>query len=865
MAEELEQRKQKVFEFIKNKRKWLIILALIVIISFSFYVRTLPVKNLQGKYLIDPDAHLFLRYAQYINEHGTLYEKDPLRYYPLGFNTKQETIFLPYFVVFLYKISKIFSPNITLEYVDIIFPAITFIFTLIFFYLLVRHLFNYKVALISTAFLSVIPSFLFRTLSGVSDKESLAMPFMFAAFYFYVAAWQSKKLYKVLLFGALAGISTMFMGLSWGGDQFVVLIISMFAILLILLNKFSRKDYYIYLTWFISNFLLFSIVAPGRFSPKSFIDSLPYIPPLFALILTSIDQFIIKRNLLRIKEKFNKYPEGLLTFVSTIIVSLLLVTVIRGPGYIFSKIEVIIQNLTAPFGTSRWGLTVAEAHQPYIVDWINDFGTIFFYLILIGSVILFYEAVKENKNKKWLLTTIYAIAMLFIIFSRYSSNSILNGTSFLAKLFYFGSLVAFPIFLYVIFYKSFKKDKELYDNILGIDKKYFFIFIWFLMMIIAARGGIRLIFVLVPIAVLLVSYLVGKTIDFASSLNKKIYKIGIYVVVLIFLVVSLNGYAKTVTSQASNVGPIFHFQWQNAAKWVENSTSENDVFVHWWDYGYLVQTGFKRPTVTDGGNAAGSWNYFVSRYVLTAPNETDALEFGKAHDVKYLLIVSDEIGKYPAYSSIGSDENYDRYSFLPVFSLDLKNTQETRNQTVYFYGGGFPLDEDLIYDNKVLPRGSAGIGGILLPAQKISQDTIDMKQPTAIVVYNNQRFDLPMECVFLNGREITFPNAVIKGCLRIIPTIDSQNNLNPIGAGIYLSPRVRNTLFTKLYLYGQDTEHIKVAYSDEQQVPLAIYQGRLIGPLKIWEFTYPDTIKVNPIFLSTEFPNPNVTIPKPFY
>ena len=71
MAEELEQRKQKVFEFIKNKRKWLIILALIVIISFSFYVRTLPVKNLQGKYLIDPDAHLFLRYAQYINEHGT--------------------------------------------------------------------------------------------------------------------------------------------------------------------------------------------------------------------------------------------------------------------------------------------------------------------------------------------------------------------------------------------------------------------------------------------------------------------------------------------------------------------------------------------------------------------------------------------------------------------------------------------------------------------------------------------------------------------------------------------------------------------------------------------------------------------------
>ena len=60
----------------------------------------------------------------------------------------------------------------------------------------------------------------------------------------------------------------------------------------------------------------------------------------------------------------------------------------------------------------------------------------------------------------------------------------------------------------------------------------------------------------------------------------------------------------------------------------------------------------------------------MGRNVLTGHSEQEALDFLYPHNTSYLLMVSDEIGKYPAYSSIGSDENYDRYSWISTFNLD---------------------------------------------------------------------------------------------------------------------------------------------------------------------------------------------------
>ena len=246
----------------------------------------------------------------------------------------------------------------------------------------------------------------------------------------------------------------------------------------------------------------------------------------------------------------------------------------------------------------------------------------------------------------------------------------------------------------------------------------------------------------------------------------------------------------------------------------------------------------------------------MGRHVLIGNSEEEALEFLKTHNATHLLMLSDEIGKYPAFSSIGSDENYDRYSWITTFQQDPSQTQESRNSTVFLYRGSHALDEDFMYQGKLFPGKNSGIGAIFLPVRQ-EGDNVAFDRPTAVLFYGDQQVNVPLNCLFFD-REVVFGDDGLDGCLRIIPTIEGDGAGNALGAGLYLSGRVRKTLFTRLYLFNEETENFKVGYNDYQNFPLAIYQGRLIGPLKIWEISYPDNIQTNPDFLKATYPNPKV-------
>ena len=290
---------------------------------------------------------------------------------------------------------------------------------------------------------------------------------------------------------------------------------------------------------------------------------------------------------------------------------------------------------------------------------------------------------------------------------------------------------------------------------------------------------------------------------------------------------------------------------------VKANTPKDAVFAHWWDYGYWVQTGGERATITDGGNAIGYWNYLMGRNVLTGHNDMDALEFLYAHNASYLLMISDEIGKYPAFSSIGSDANYDRYAWINVFSLDESNIRETRNSTIYPYRGGFSLTDDIVYNGKLYPKQAAGIAAVMVPLN-IDSEKVTVEQPQALVIYNNQQQTIPVKCIFLDGNEIVFDGEGINGCFMIIPAING-NAANKVGSAMFLGERVWKSRFAQLYLLGKQNEHFAVVYNDEKSLPLSVYNGRLIGPLKIWKINYPEGIESKEIYEQTSFPDDSVT------
>src|SRR3989344_4852070 len=107
--DDLSQRREKFYSYLVKYKSYIIYGLLVLVIWFGAFIRAQPLRVLQDKYLMDPDSFLYLRYTEYIVEHGKLFAIDPLRYYPLGADMSYESIFLPYFIAYLHKFLNIFT------------------------------------------------------------------------------------------------------------------------------------------------------------------------------------------------------------------------------------------------------------------------------------------------------------------------------------------------------------------------------------------------------------------------------------------------------------------------------------------------------------------------------------------------------------------------------------------------------------------------------------------------------------------------------------------------------------------------------------------------------------------------------------
>jgi len=872
--EVLEEKKKRFIDSFFGKNKLYSYGIFLIIVFIGYFIRVRNLKNLaggiNGQYAsLGADSFLFLRYAKEVLADGSLAAVDMMRYFPTGYEQIGEFNLLSHVIVWLYKFLHLFNSNVTLEFAHAIYPVIFFSLSLVFFFFLVSRLLNEKVALLATAFLVVIPSYLQRTISGFSDKESLAMFFMFGAMYFFVRAWQEKNLKESILFALLSGLTTGLMGLTWGGVNFLFLIFGTFVLIQIFLDRFIERDFYIYLSWFIPMVLLLSIFYPARYNFLNAIFGLKVIDAstaiiFFTLFVGFIHAILInKKNLFKIKDKIqNKFPLGAFSILVSLLFGILMVLIFGGVGRIISTIKMSLILLTSPV-TNRWILTVRENQQPFLVDWIYQWGWIYVMLILLGSIFLVYNMLKDTKLK-WKGTVFYSIFIFMFVFARYKRDSVLDGEGTLSMIFYLGSLIGLFLAIVFIYFYSYKKDKSLHNSLYYLNNGPIFLLLYFLIMLVAARNSIRLIFVFSPVTTILVAFAFIYMFDLAKKIEGKYFRYafcGVLLLVLLFPFIHgslFNFYIKSV-DLATNTKPDYNSQWQEGMRWVRENTDKDAVFAHWWDYGYWVQTGGERATITDGGNAGGyALNHFMGRHVLTAQNETEALEYLYAKNATHLLMFRDDVNIYPAYSSIGSDVNYDRYTRIGIFQVDPKQTLERRDDFLYSYTGAFALDEDFIYGNKLFPALKSRVIGIGFPVSIYEEGKHGIKQPKVIIFYQGQQTAVPLKCIFINGKEILYDNDGLDGCFMPIYMYDGKKS-DPLKVGFYLSAKVRKTLFAHLFLYAEESKNFKLVYSDQKSdIPFAMYGGSLAGPLKIWEIHYPEGLEPSEYYYKNELSDPSV-------
>ena len=888
--------------FFKNKKvqNILIIILLLLIIIFGVWIRTqnivLLVDQTTGKYIpIALDPFYFLRMAETIVEQGGLPAVDLMRYPSVGLGFTHEI--LPQTVVLLYKMINIFDKEITLQFVDIISPVIFFGLGLLVFFFLIYFLTKSKItALISSTFLAFIPTYLYRTMAGFSDHEALGMFAFFLVLLGYGLSLKflekegKKDIIKVIFFGLLVGFLSAFSVASWGGGaNFIFMIIPLSFGLFWLIKsqnleetskKYLRNLLIFYLSWFVFSILsgliygfsFMEMVGRVLLRSSSLISGIVL---LFVLVDFSLIRFKNKIKFIK-KEKLEKYR----VLYSLLIVALIGLIFLIFQGSLSSFISDIFDRFIHPFGAGRTGLTVAENKPPFLEDWIGQIGKIFFWFFYLGMLFVGFNISKGiGKKKNKILFSLFWIVMISgILFSRISPNSLFDGTNFISRLVYLGGLILFFGYSVWLYFKDRIKIKS----------ELLIIFAWLFFMLIAGRGAIRLLFMITPFAAFIGGYFLVNLFDYTKKSRDDLFKmiLGIALIIsLIVAIITFNSFINITSVQAKTTGPSASLQWQSAMSWVRDNTAENSIFVHWWDYGYWVQYLGKRPTVTDGGHGIGYWDHLIGRYLLTTPEPEIALSFMKSHNVSYLLIDPTDLGKYPAYSIIGSDETgEDRLSQIPVMILDPNQIQETADKEIRVYQGGVLVDEDIIYDQgdqKIfLPANKAVIAATILEISRTGNQ-ISIGQPQGIFIYNNQQINIPIRYVYFK-RELIDLGSGLDAVIRIIPAASStgQNiQFDDLGAVIYLSPKVSKSLFAQLYLMDDPFKKyptIKLAHSTPDffvnslniqgaNIKDFVYFNGFRGPIKIWEIDYPDNIISKKEFLRTsgnfaEFDNLKFTI-----
>ena len=868
-----------------NKYKLLFIPIVLWLLIVTSVVRTTNLPQLKdvttGDWTLGPDLDpfLYLRIAQEINQ-GGIQNPDMMRYAPLGVENYALKSLMPWAIILVFKIINLFN-KISLTYAAIITPVIFFLISTLGFLLFTKTIFSFKFsnqkawlgAIIASLFYISSPSILHRTTAGIPEIESLGLLWFWFAFLFFCLAWKSGSSRKTTIYGVLAGIFTGLMSLTWGGYRYIYMIICLTTLIIFLFQKDEKKNLQIFISWIIPAAIM------EFYRVGNIIDILTSLTTtgfaFFTIFILFVNLIISKPEVGRkIKIENINLPKPIKSLLLGIVLLLIIFTVMRGE-FVLNAFKEIFERFLYPFGRGRVGLTVAENKVPFLQEIIQNFDYLF-WIFVVGTIAVFFASTKDftTKNKIWLNFTFLLMTAGFV-FNKYSSNSILNGENFISKAFYIGSLIIFAASTIYILIKAYlKKDDKTLNNFKEIDFSYILLLSFAFWAISSMRGAIRLLIIIAPILPILSAFLFIKLLDSktkSKGVKKTAIIITLIVVIGLFFVTFVHYYEITSASTRSTIPSSYDQQWQKAMGWTRENTLEESVFVHWWDYGYWVQTIGERATVTDGGHPISYWDHLIGRYVLTTPYPETALSFMKTHKVSYLLIDSSDIGKYSAYSSIGNDENKDdRSSWIPVMVSDPKQIQETSNGTLKVYGGGFALDKDVIYnlDGKdvFLPANNAGIGAVILQTKE-KNESISFAQPEGIFVYNGNQIRIPIRYLYYDEKMLDFKSG-LNITIDVIPLISSTGSnyqIDKTGSIIYLSEKTMNSLVGQLYLlndpfkkyptvtlaHSEDDAFVSFVNSQGANVKDFVYFNGLRGPIKIWKVDYPENIVTKEEFLRT--------------
>ncbi len=551
---------KQVTEFIKiNKKTLLYILpffGLLFAIIIGLYIRTRNFASLGGQHMLELDSYLFYRYAKYIVENGSLFSVDTMRYVPIYFKTIPSYSVFPYFMAYAYKLIKIFLPSLPQIIWHQLYPPIIFSMSLIPLFLFLRNVFDNITAVLSVIFLTIVPGYLQRTISGFADHESLAMFLMFSSLWFFVKAFKSKNIKKDIIFSLSSGILAIFMLFVWGGGVFLYASIAIFFMAIYFLESYDIRYLRILSIWSLPTILA---VALGYIPLRDF-----RLAPLYFAVLIYLAEYTFHKIDLINKVQFLRKFQHNQKIVYSVLAIIFLIIV----NYILKLVTLrqIITAIRTPLTAERVGQTVSENSLPFFSDFARNMGVWFItpntglwliYFSLLGAVVLFYHILSSKKLSK-LPFYLYALLIVVLMLDRYNPQAKTNAL--FAKLF-LPSIVIFIISIIWFYIKATKSEKTRHE-LEHINFMYLLLIIWFTISFIMSKGAIRIVFAMIPPFSIMAAYSFSFLFSFAQKQKNNVVKIIGTLVVLVLIVGLVSSNSKILIQQAQYSGPGFTGPWQ---------------------------------------------------------------------------------------------------------------------------------------------------------------------------------------------------------------------------------------------------------------------------------------------------------------
>ncbi len=666
-------------------RKYWWVPALAVIVIFGAWVRTGAMRYSD---LPDIDTYYFLRLNEYVLSHNfQMPEADMMRNWPYG-----ERMFdLPVNFYLPSAMYLLLNPLLNMSFYRFAFvqPVILAAIAIALMSALGYALFREKKKALFTAFFfAVIPATITRLSAGEIEKEANSVVFLLLTLIFFVMAYRSENWkWKGLGYGLLTGVFFGIMSITWGGAQYIHLLLSLFVFAMLLINQ-PQKLWYSYLPAVLIALAMQQAIVPqftALFATYALMASI--IVTGMLVLRLAVERFrIVKAELLKF------FTPGLVVVmaIASLMASMFVDYFYNMLSMLWSMVTLHQAGLTtvAESIPGDWNAIMYQTSVSFAQGMLPQLAPVYvilsaWFLMAMGAVVLAYKFVRYREYT-FLIPLIFLGVSVFGVLYAIRLTYFLGFSSALCAGYFCGWLVDKAAKTRSI--QSLRATSLIYLIAAGFFGMAFVLSLSNLLL--AASFIIIAIVLAVPGYALRVesqeSWIKRFWLKLRGVEELRVDAVMILVAVFIVLLVFVN--AASAYTYGNQLGPSINPYLNEAFKFMREQTPENTSILSWWDFGYWFQAVAKRATIVDGGGAGNTSRYDVAIWFTDdTRNWSKWLNWlNNKLDVGYILMDYTLPGKYGAISKIASHET----TVVGIMQLEQVGTSQQGNNTIYEFGAG---------------------------------------------------------------------------------------------------------------------------------------------------------------------------------